>query len=366
MNTRMQRDIRLELTVGLVVFTLFAGLLAFTVFLAQDSIFRRTWSVEVQFGEISTLRDGDKVVVRGMPVGKVRRLTLTREGVRVLCALDQPLAIHRDYRVRIVSTSMLGGKALQIDAGSPPEELLPEGTLLVGTDPTDLVEEASSAVARIRNALEEGAILENIQAGVASFREVADKVNAGEGVLGRLVNDREMADSLSAFAARLKEVSSRIERQEGLLGKLLSPDDTLYRDISETAASFKAIAVRLEQGEGTLGKLLSADDSLYRDLADTAASLKTLAARLENGEGLLGKLMNPEETLYQDIRETVAALKSVAQGLEKGEGTLGLLLRDEAVYKQVKTALEQLNAALDDYRETAPITAFGSLILGAL
>jgi len=356
----------LELTVGLVVFALFAGLLSFTVFLAQDSIFRRTWKIEVRFGEISTLRDGDKVVVRGMPVGKVKRLTLTREGVVVLCSLDQPLAIHRDYRVRIVSTSMLGGKALQIDLGTPAQDLLPEGTVLIGTDPSDLVEEASEAVAKIRKALEEGEILENIRAGVASFRQVADKINAGEGVLGRLVNDPEMANSLAAFASQLKEVAGRIERQEGLLGKLLSADDTLYRDLADTVASFKTLAARLEKGEGTLGKLMSPEDTLYRDLADTAASLKTLAERLEKGEGLLGKLMAPDETLYQDLRETVASLKAVAQGLEKGEGTLGLLLRDESVYKQVKTALQQLNAALDDQRETAPITAFGSLILGAL
>jgi len=366
MSTRTQRDLRLELTVGAMVFALFVGLLAFTVFLAQDSIFRRTWTVEVQFGEITTLRDGDKVVVRGMPVGKVKKLRLMPEGVRVLCSLDQPLTLYRNYRARIVSTSMLGGKALQIDAGTPDTEPLPEGTLLIGTDPSDLVEEAAETVARIRKALEEGEILENLQAGVASFREVADKLRTGEGVLGRLINDREMGDHVASFTAQLREVAGRIERQEGLLGRLLSSDDTLYRDLSDAVASLKTVAGRLERGEGALGKLMSPEDTLYSDLAETAASLKTLAARLERGEGLLGKLMAPEDPLYQDIRETVTSLKTIAQGLEKGEGTLGLLLRDESVFRQVQTALKQLNAALDDQRETAPITAFGSLILGAL
>jgi phospholipid/cholesterol/gamma-HCH transport system substrate-binding protein len=360
------KEVRLELIVGAFVFIVFLMLGAFTIMLTRENIFRKKYPVSVMFKEISTLREGDKVVVRGMPVGKIKELDLKPDSIKVICSLDVPIIIHENYKAKIVSTSILGGKALQIDQGTTNYPIVPEGTRLKGTDPVDLVDEASEAVAQIRRALDEGHILQNVQESAQSLRDITQKISNGEGLLGRLINDPEMAGDFKAISAQLKEVAGRIERSEGTLGKLLSADDTLYADLSNTVASIRTISGRIERGEGTLGRLMGPDDTLYRDLEASASSIKAIAARLEKGEGTLGKLLSSDDSLYQDLSNTVAALRSTAQKIDNGTGTIGKLVNEDAVYKDLKTTIQELKALVEDYRETSPVVSFGTILVGAL
>lgn len=360
------KDVKIEVLVGGVVFLILLLLGAFTILLTRENIFKKRYTVTVLFRDISTLSNGDKVVIRGMPVGKVKGLDLKRDGIKVVCSLSEEVPIHEDYRIRIISTSMLGGKALQIEPGTTNMPLVAEGTRLKGTDPTDLMDGASEAVAELRRALQEGKVIENVEQAATSLREITDKINKGEGLIGRLINDSAMADDFKALSGQLKEISGRIERREGTLGKLLSSDDTLYTNLSASVASLKTISERLEKGEGTLGRLLSKDDTVYNDLQASVASLKDIASRLEKGEGTLGKLLSKDDTVYKDLQNAVAALKSTAEKIDKGEGSLGLLINDATVYNDVKATIREVKAAVDDFRETTPVVSFGSLLLGAL
>jgi phospholipid/cholesterol/gamma-HCH transport system substrate-binding protein len=360
------KEVRLELIVGAFVFIVFLMLGAFTIMLTRENIFRKRYPVIVLFTEISTLREGDKVVVRGMPVGKIKELDLKQDGIKVICSLDEPIEIHENYKVKIVSTSILGGKALQIDQGTTNFPHVPEGARLRGVDPVDLVDEASEAVAQIRRALDEGGVLKNIQDSAQSLRDITGKINTGEGLLGRLINDAELAGDFKALATQMKDVAGRIERKEGTLGKLLSDDDSLYKDLAATLASIKDISGRIENGEGTLGRLLGKDDTVYRDLEAATASIKTITTRLEKGEGTLGRLLSSDDTLYRDLSDTVASLKSTAQKIDSGTGTIGKLINEDAVYQDLKVTISELKAFIQDYRETAPVVSFGSLLVGAL
>jgi phospholipid/cholesterol/gamma-HCH transport system substrate-binding protein len=56
---------------------------------------------------------------------------------------------------------------------------------------------------------------------------MADKINQGEGTLGRLVNDPQTVENLNATLASLKDISERINRGEGSLGKLVNDEETV-------------------------------------------------------------------------------------------------------------------------------------------
>ena len=68
---------------------------------------------------------------------------------------------------------------------------------------------------------------EQLQATTSAVRQVADKINQGEGSLGRLVNDPQTVENLNATLASLKDISERINRGEGSLGKLVHDDETV-------------------------------------------------------------------------------------------------------------------------------------------
>lgn len=135
-------------------------------------------------------------------------------------------------------------------------------------------------------------------------------------------------------------------------------------NFKEASASLREIAVRLREGKGTLGRLLSEDDKMYEDLSAAVASLKVLTARVEKGEGTMGKLLSSDDQLYKDLSSTVVSIRNIAAGIDKGEGSIGLLVKDEALYREVKGAVEDLRAAIDDMRETTPVSTFTSIFFG--
>ena len=115
---------------------------------------------------------------------------------------------------------------------------------------------------------------DDISSAVADIRSVASdisnmtaKVQSGEGTLGRLFYDDQLGTDLHDAVASIKEIAARLENGEGTLGKLLDKDDTAaFDDLKATIANLKTISERLERGEGTLGKLLSSDDEMYQNL----------------------------------------------------------------------------------------------------
>jgi phospholipid/cholesterol/gamma-HCH transport system substrate-binding protein len=156
------------------------------------------------------------------------------------------------------------------------------------------------------------------------------------------------------------------ERPRDLMGETTEVIQTVRKSLDEGAimanleeimAHIEVISRRLRDGEGTVGKLL-VDDGL-------ATSLTEIADRVNRGEGLVGKLLSDDDTLYNDLVATASGLRVVVERMEKGEGALGRLMADDELYEEAKQLLHEIRAAVDDFRETAPITTFTSIFFGA-
>lgn len=335
-QSSIDREMTMELIVGTFMFMMLLALGYFTIVLGRVKLFETKYPVEVEFADVMGLRKDDNVVLRGMTIGKVRSLKQADNKVLVTAMLDSPVHLKRDYLITIVTTSILGGRYMEIKEGSPGEPALDPNVMPQGEKPYDLMAEAASAVHEIRHSLNEGGIRTNLEQAVASVREIADKIDRGEGTLGKLVNDdsaykelRSIEADIQRVTANVKDITDKVAKGEGTLGKLIA-DDSVYTNVQQVAANLREISDRLNQGEGTLGKLMSKDDQVYKDVAATAASLKNLTAKIERGEGLLGKLAN-----------------------------------DDTLYTNAKQALGELRQAVEDYRETSPVVSFTSLLFGA-
>ncbi len=327
-----ESELLMEVIVGAFIVLVLIGLGYFTIILSKESWFSQKTEMSVTFPNVMGLRDGDLVVVRGMPVGKVSSLVLIEgaNGVAATLLLDMPLEMREDYEIKIIATSILGGRQLQIHQGSLDQPLV-DLAVYEGAVPFDLMQGAAEIVGALQEGLIEGGVIENIQ----------------------------------TVTAEIKGIVARVGNGEGFLGKVLSEDDALYTDLAAAIASIKNITTRLEEGKGSLGQLLSEDTALYRDVADTVAAAKRVAERVESGGGSLGKLLSEDDTLYQDLADAVAALKGIATSIDQGEGSVGKLIKDDGLYTKVQEVVDEARATLDDYRETAPITTFSSIFFGA-
>lgn len=326
---KFKKQIFVESMVGLFSFAVIAALFLLTVVLSQDSLFRKERPMEILFDNAMGLRVGDAVSARGVVVGKVKQIGLKRDGVHVLALLKTPVHLREDYRIEVLPTSVLGGRYLNIHEGTYDAEPMDSPPkLLQGSPSTDLISAATRTVEDVRKALNDG-ILEDFKVTMSQVRKIATRLGEGEGTLGKLINDDEVYGDVRQIAENLKDVSDKLAKGEGTLGKLMN-DGRLYDDAQSVAANLKDVSDRLNKGEGTLGRLLAEDDQVYEDLA-----------------------------------ATIASFRKMSESIEKGEGTIGKLVSDEALYLEFQSLLREGRAAVDDFRETTPVTTFTSIFFGA-
>lgn len=355
-----------EMLVGLFVAGVFVLLAFFTIVISGADLLRgRGQRLDVSFSSVGGLRPHDSVIVRGVPVGQIKKMWLSDGGVQVELALKEKVQMRDGYRFSVESTSLLGGHELLLDAGQGAP--LPGTAHLVGEAPHDLMRDVTDVVSSLKGALAENGMLGNLRKASESLVAIMGRLDRGEGTLGKLLSaDDTVYSNVFSTVGNLKDISERLNRGEGTLGKLLSADDQVYQNVSVTMANLKDISGRLSRGEGMLGRLLSPDDQMYKDIAASAANLHAVTERIEKGEGTLGRLLSKDDQLYQDAASTIANLRTVTDRLEKGEGTLGMLSKDDALYKDLKGLVGDARQTLDGVRETTPVTTFTTILFGVL
>ncbi|MBR1870807.1 MAG: MCE family protein [Kiritimatiellae bacterium] len=357
-------DVFTELTVGVFMLAVIALLAYFTIVISGVDFIngRQKVKMHATFANVGGLKERDNVMYRGMKVGTVDSIDLAQDGARLVLSVEKDVVMRETGRLSIASLSLLGGNYLLLEEGQG--EALPlESTDFTGETPSDWMQDL-------------GAIAKNL-----------NEITSGDEVKSILAN----AD---AAAASVRALAERIEKGEGSLGKLLSPDETAYNDLKATLASasaaaenLKTLSARLEAGEGLLGKMLAADDggvysdaqAAVKDLREIAAEAKDSIAgvkaaianaqafteRLNREDTLVGKLTGDEE-LARSAGELVANLEKFSATLNSGEGTLGKLLTDPALHNDISGLVKDLRQIVDNYRDTTPITTFGTLATGAL
>ena len=340
--SKKKNDVFAETIVGIFMAAVLALLVYFTIVISGVDILigRTKVPITVEFTDVGGLKDRDSVMYRGMKVGVIDRIDLTKTNVTMVVRVDDDVVLREGYRISVASLSLLGGNYLLLEEGKG--EPLPLGTTLFrGEPPTDWMRDIGRIASSVGDLTSDGGI-------------------------------RSIVTNIEAVAANLNAVVTRIEKGEGTVGKLLSSDETVYNDVKETVASAKTLAGRLENGEGTVGRLLSSDDTVYQDLKASLANVRDVTAKLKEGNGLLGKLTGDEKlaadasAMIEKLAAASTDLAAVASRLEKGEGTLGKLSADSKLYDEVTALLKDVRQIVDNYRDTTPISTFGSLIGGAL
>jgi phospholipid/cholesterol/gamma-HCH transport system substrate-binding protein len=327
-KNRLQQT-SMEVTVGAFMMMALLALGFFTIILSRENLFVRNYPLDVVFENVTGLLKGDKAYMQGVDVGRVKSMEIHDDGVHVLLSLRHEVGLHEDYVISVQPSSVLGGKFIEIRQGTRSLPLVKAGEKITGQAPIDFIQQTSEAVQVVRKSLEEGGVLKNLEKTMENLKGITEGLQKGEGTIGKLFKD-----------------------------------DELYTELTEVTTSMREIAEQLASGKGTAGKLMQ-DESLYDNLNSLAADLKTVSDRLAKGEGTLGKLLSPDEQLYKDLSESVASIKDFSGSLNEGTGTIGRLMRDDELYQELKSLLTEVRAAIDDIRETSPVSTFSGVLFGA-
>jgi phospholipid/cholesterol/gamma-HCH transport system substrate-binding protein len=353
-----RRDSFSEAIVGIFMLAVLALLVYFTIVISGVDMLggRSLVEARVTFTDVGGLKDQDNVMYRGTKVGKVERIMLGEKDLTVVMEIDRDVVLRDGYRIAVCNLSMLGGNYLLLEEGRG-EKLDLAATVFRGETPTDWMRDISS-IAKNVNAITGGgelkAIVTNLAAASESVKVVAGRLERGEGTVGKLLSsDTALWDGVESAATNLAAITADIRRGRGTIGKLMT-DDSVHGNLDKTLANIAEISGRLERSEGFLGKLLAKDDSVYGDFSAAVRSFRKAGESLDTG------------AIVTSATNLLSNLNSVALKIDSGEGTLGRLVNDKTVHEEIEGLTRDVRQVIDNYRDTTPISTFGSLIMGGL
>jgi phospholipid/cholesterol/gamma-HCH transport system substrate-binding protein len=273
-----------EARVGAVV-ALALGALLWASFQLKDFAFRSVegFRVSTLFESAAGLDKNAPVKMAGVPIGEVEAMGLEDSRAKVSMRIRPGFRIPNGSRAAIKAAGLLGDKYVEILPGHEPGFLgegaqLPQAEVTADLDSLinrfgAIADDVKAVTASLRNALGTGEGERSLKEIVSHFRNVAENLDHivaenREGVKATVAHAEEFMRALREdgpkLVATLNRIADRLERGDGTLGKLLT-DDAAYQKLDDALASLNTVSKNLESGKGTLGKLIN-DDQAYEKL----------------------------------------------------------------------------------------------------
>jgi phospholipid/cholesterol/gamma-HCH transport system substrate-binding protein len=303
----------------------------------------RGYLVNILFDSAAGLDKSAPVRVAGVRVGYVEKVTLEEGKARVTFRLPPDIVIYKDSKAYLKSEGFLGEKYVEITQGTRgTPKVEPNGVIDQGAPPVD-VEQVLSKVSGLGDDIKEvvGPVKDLVKSmDPKKVEGMIANLDKFSGQLEGLAKDsKETIQKAKDAFASMEDIGDKVNRGEGTLGKLIS-DDSVYEDVKKTVETAKAASESAQKA---------------------VESLKNISEAVERGEGTLGKLIK-DESLFQEAKETLQSVRGITEKVEKGEGALGKLIGDDNLIKEAEKTMKKMQKAADSIEEQTPITVLGTLI----
>lgn len=283
-----------EVGVGALVL---AGVLLFVVGLfwfSGRSLGHKGMTANVVFANVSGLKQGDPVLISGVKVGRVSKVTYEHAG-RIVVTLE--LSGDPRFKPRTTATASIssldffGNKVIDYSPGAETDPPLPATSDITGEKTPEFMDMASGLATRANELLGHatGLVSDQLATDIHNTLIATQQgmVALTEATKGPLVNQSTQT------LASLNRVMSRLDT---LLGN----------------ANVKATGLRVDTLTANLQRLTG-------QLAQSTETLNQLVTKINRGEGTLGKLAS-DTVLYGDLHKTLDALTSLLNDLRERPG----------------------------------------------
>jgi len=335
-----------ELRVGLLVIASFA-LLALAIFYVsgQSGIFTKRYTVTAFFSSANGLRSGAEVWLEGVTIGNVDQVRISKQAdpqrsVEVDLKLDENYRniIRTDSMVTIGTIGLLGDKYVDITRGSEAGQVVPDGGQLQGSEAGD--------IAKIVTGTSD--FVANLDALSNQVKKVADRIDRGEGTLGKFITDTSIYDNADSTMREANAFVRDLRMGNGTIGKLVS-DDEAYNRFNALMDRMDNLIETAQNGHGTFGKFIN-DPAVYDKTDQVLARVQSVADRIDRGEGTLGKLTR-DDAMYNELRQSVNKFTDLVASIQNGEGSAGKFLKDPTLYNTWNESASEIQKLLYDFRQ---------------
>jgi phospholipid/cholesterol/gamma-HCH transport system substrate-binding protein len=259
----------------------------------KDQLFASTFTLKAYFLNIEGLRNGASVRFGGIDVGAVKDIRIINDStakVEVIMRVKEDIKqfIKKDSQASIQTEGLVGNKVLVISMGSNNSEEISDGGTIRVKEPLSL-----SAIID-----ETTGIMSYTKDMTKNMAEIVQKINSGEGTIGKIINDNELYNSAASLTKTAdKSMASLSNDMKGIINQF----DKLGRGTNEVIANVNLIVTKIDtvlqgvaEGKGILGSMVSdkgkesqSVNKILNNLIVVSEDAKTSASKLsENMEAL--------------------------------------------------------------------------------
>lgn len=183
---------------------------------SREYLFSSTYQLKAQFDNVAGLAEGADVQVGGVHSGTVTGITLpSKPGDKVTVVMELAKSTHEiikhDSIASIQTEGLLGNQFLAISFGSAGQAEVKDGELIQSEAPlamADLLKKTNGILDGSQQAIQ------NVTFATAHLNSVSAKIDAGQGTVGALVNDKQLYNNLQQTTSTLN--STMVQAQAGV------------------------------------------------------------------------------------------------------------------------------------------------------
>ena len=334
-----------ELRVGIFVLAGLFILMVAIFYVTGAGFLGPKYRVLTYLPEVDELQTGAPVTLDGIAIGNVESMRLTPHPEDLQHNITLVLRIEKKYQDQIRSSSaatlvtqgLLGDRYVSITRGLT-GSVIPANGVVPGGEQADM-----------KAIVQRGAdVVENLGVLSTQIGNIIDKVNKGQGTIGKVINDSALYDHLNSTAGKLDAMASAIQQGQGSVGKLVASDE-LYMKVDAAVDKADDVLGAVRDQKGTVGKLIY-DPSAYDSVKGVADKGNALLGDVREGKGTLGKLVT-DDTLFTNLRDASANVRDASAKLNSTQGTMGKFFTDPAFYDNVTGLTGDLRSLVGEFRQ---------------
>ncbi len=250
------------------------GLIAIIVTIMMLGNYSLTSKYEVYtyFSNASGLPKKAKVKISGVDVGNIKNILLENGKAKIVLVIDRDIKLYSDAKAKIVATGIIGTKYMELNPGTPSNQLIHAGDTIESIDETASMEDI-------------------VNKAVQKVEKLLDTANNG-------LNE-EFFKNLSDTVKNLKDVSQTIANKENEISKVIDNFKNFSSDLYDITNKNK-------------------DDirNIVLELKKVSENINNIINKIDNGDGTIATLINDEE-MAKELKETVAEAKTAVQSIQE-------------------------------------------------
>jgi phospholipid/cholesterol/gamma-HCH transport system substrate-binding protein len=272
-------------------------------FLRGNDVFSTSNKFYAIYKSVDGLSVSKPVLVNGFPIGHVSKMELHDNGrTTVEFKIESKYSVPANTLAKLVSTDLLGGKAIVFELG----------------DSKEMAENKDTLKADIQGSL---------------------------------------AESLQPIQTKAENLITKLDSSLASINKIMNPNfqknvDRSFASIANSLQTLEGTTKKIDQLVGTqsvhINSILTNADAVSGNLKVSTAHLTGIATNFEKVSSDVAN-SNIKQTL-DNANKAVSDLQATISKINNSKGSLGLLMNDDSLYRNLQGASKHLDALFIDLK----------------